>query len=246
MSNQEYLLSLITIEDPEIVSWALTQLSQNTQRNWFWYFDQLPALEAIPSRYPALANQTHLLLSRIHFFADDLPSALDSALEAGDLFDPSHRDLYVDSILALMVTTYIDSKKNEVEDFSEEELSRLSKIQKVVEKVLGKSFGQGGPGENLLLLGLAIETRDFSFFVKLLKQTGDRELDSMFGWLKGRVFEPVLKNKLLGMFLEEFRSREGRFLMGVSQCLFQMGKVEEHADFILEMTSSNNFLRFYF
>ena len=235
-------MSLLSIEDPEIVSWSLSQLSQNTQRNWFWYLDQLPAMQSIPARFPELAQQTNLLLARIYFFADDLQCAVDCALEAGALFDPCQRDLFVDSLLALMVTTYIDSQKNVDAELSQEESARLLKIKGVVEQVLGKSFGKGGAGGNLLLLGLAIETRDFVFFVRLLKKTSDKELGAMFDWIKRRVYEPLLKAKMLGMFLEEFQNRGAGFMRAISQCLFQMGRVEEHADFILEMAGGDIYL----
>ena len=231
MSSKDYLVSLLKIEDKEIVQWALEQLSCSVESNWFWFIDKCPEILNVATAIPEFSNQVHYLVSRLNFFANDMSTSVVHALKSGDLFDPNLRNLYTDNILTLIMSRYVQAKNGKLDINKEEEAS----YRKVVEKVLNQSLSGLEKGDNTILLGLSVEARNFEFFGLVIKQIKDGELRRMFNFMSNRVFEPTLKSKILHLFLEEFRNRDNRFSYCISKTLFLLGYSQEHADFLIKL-----------
>ena len=234
MSSKDYLVSLLKIEDNEIVMWALDQLSSSVEADWFWFIDKCSEILEVASRIPEYSHRVNLLVSRLYFFANDMSSSVTHALKAGDLFDPSKRDLYTDNILTLIMNRYVQAQNGKLEMEEEE----VAEHRKVVEKVLNHSLTGLGKGDNYILLGLSVETKNFDFFKLVIKQLTDFELRKMFDFMSNRVFEHELKSKILHLFLEEFKNRENKFSYCISKTLFLLGYSQEHADFLIKLVQS--------
>jgi hypothetical protein len=188
----------------------------------------------VATAIPEYTQRVHHLLSRIYFFANDMTNAVAHALKAGDLFDPTRRDLYTDNILTMIMNRYVQGQNGKLEM----EESERNELRVVVEKVLNQSLSGLGKGDNIILLGLSVETRNFEFFKLVIKQITDAELRKMFDFMSQRVFQPELKSKILHLFLEEFKKRENRFNYCISKTFFLLGYAEEHADFLIKLVQS--------
>lgn len=234
MSSKDYLVSLLKIEDEEIVVWALDQLSSSVEADWFWLIDNCPEILKVANVMPKISKQVHLLVSRLKFFANDMSSAVTHALQAGDLFDPSKRDLFTDNILTLIMSRYVQAQNGDLEM----DATELDEHRQVVEKVLNHSLSGLGKGDNSILLGLSVETRNFDFLKLVIKQIKDAELRQMFEFMSNRVFESDLKSQILHLFLKEFRNRDDRFSYCISKTLFLLGNSDEHADFLIQLVQS--------
>ena len=242
MSNKDYLISLLKIEDAEIVSWSLQEIFTSIECHWFWFISKATDILEVQSRFPKFKTQINLLLSKIFFYANDMPKAVEHALSAEELFDLSDRSLYTDHILTLIMTNYIQAKNGKL-DLDE---SVLAKYQQIVEKVLGTSLAQKGKGESGMLLGLAIETQNFDFFKALIKEISDEELSSMFLFMSRRVYEPHLKNKILTLYREEFQKREGKFVYNISKSYFLLNMPNDHADYLVSLILGKIFIFIFF
>ena len=234
MSSKDYLVSLLKIEDKEIVLWALEQLSNSVAADWFWFIEKCPEILEVATKFPELAEKVHLLVSRLSFFSNDMPNAVSHALKAGDLFDPTQRDLFTDNILTMIMSQYVKAQNGDLEM----QESELNTHRKLVEKVLNQSLSGLGKGDNNILLGLSVETRNFDFFKLVIKQIKDEELRQMFDFMSDRVFETELRSKILHLFLEEFKNRDNRFSYCISKTLFLLGYAQEHADFLIKLVQS--------
>lgn len=240
MSNKDYLVSLLKIEDSEIVLWALDQLSASVEAEWFWFINECPNILEVATRVPEYSHRVNHLVSRLYFFANDMTRCVQHALKAGDLFDPTTRDLYTDNTLTLIMNRYVQAQNGQIEVDEQE----VAELRQVVEKVLNQSLSGLGKGDNIILLGLSVETKNFEFFKMVIKQTSDGELRKMFDFMSQRVFEPQLKSKILNLFLEEFRKRGNRFSYSISKTFFLLGYAEEHADFLIKMVQSMSMVFF--
>ena len=234
MSSKDYLISLLTLDDQEIISYALEEICKSVQADWFWFIPHVQAIDSIKEQFPNFSNEVNLLLSQLHFYGNDMDQSVKYALDAGDLFNPNKRDLYTDNILTLMMTQYIQVQQGRLQ-ISEDSLGQY---QRIAEKVLNTSFASRGKGDNAMLLGLAIETKNFEFFKLLIIEMGDWELDRIFNFVSRRVYDPELKRRILKLFLAEFQKRKGMFSYNISQSLFLLGNFNEHADYIIELVLS--------
>ena len=139
MSNKEYLLSLIQIDDLEVQEMALDEMLNNIETDWIWYISNTGKILNLCSKNNQLSQKLNLLLSKIYFFGNDMDRSVEHALLAEDLFDSSQRDLYSDNVLTLIISRYIENVNKEDKEMNEDE---FEKYKNIVEKMLNKSFNK--------------------------------------------------------------------------------------------------------
>lgn len=230
MSNKDYLLSLLQIEDQEIRNMTLDEMLNSVETDWFWYISFKDQILDLTNQETELKEKVHLLLSKIFFFANDMENSVEHALLASTLFDCTQRDLYSDNVLTLIISRYIDVVNDKLEMDNEV----FAKYKKIVEQILNVSLQENRKEDNQMLLGLAVETKNFELFKAIIKQSSDKDLKMMFKFMGQRVYSSELKFTIMNIFLQEFEIRKSRMFYELSETFTLLGKAEEHADFIIQ------------
>lgn len=104
-----YLITMLK-NDSEIPSkFALNQMKQNMHYRWIFYVDSLPLLEKKYFKVENLKELTACVMSLIYFYASNKEKSVFWALKSGPHFDIKNRSIYTDSILTLIMDSFIEN-----------------------------------------------------------------------------------------------------------------------------------------
>lgn len=114
----------------------------------------------LPERDRQLAS---LILSKVYYHLGSFTEALEFALAAGPLFDLSHRNEYVETILAKCLDRYIQLRLAKVEDVD-------ARLETIVDRMFDQCFKDK---QYKQALGVALETRRMDMFGQAILNSGN-------------------------------------------------------------------------
>lgn len=131
-------LAMLQEDDKEIKSHVLDKLNQLVDEYWAEISDYITDLEnlyrskEIPEKQVLIA----LILSKIYYNLEDYDSAIEWALEAGEMFNILERSQFINTILKKIIEKYVSIKKHNF--FNEEKLELDDRIKRIVERIFSK------------------------------------------------------------------------------------------------------------
>jgi 26S proteasome regulatory subunit N2 len=114
----------------------------------------------LPERDRQLAS---LILSKVYYHLGSFGDALEFALSAGPLFDLSHRNEYIETILAKCLDRYTTLRLKGEEDID-------SRLKTIVDRMFDQCFKDK---QYKQALGVALETRRMDMFGSAIMNSGN-------------------------------------------------------------------------
>ena len=121
-------LAMLQEDDREIKSHVLDKLNQLVDEYWAEISDYITNLENLfkSNELPEKQKLIALILSKIYYNLEDYDSAIEWALEAGDMFEILERSQFINTILKKIIEKYVSIKKHNF--FNEEKIELDNKI----------------------------------------------------------------------------------------------------------------------
>ena len=145
------VLSMLTDEDPNVVSVALRKLNRIVDLYWAEISEHVSLIEELSedADFPE-RGLASFLASKCFFHLEEYDDALRQALCAGDLFDVSERSEYVSAMISRCIDAYIRARCASGEGSSEEEKAALelmeshgTEVLSIMDRMFARCFADG-------------------------------------------------------------------------------------------------------
>uniref|UniRef100_A0A1I7RR16 26S proteasome non-ATPase regulatory subunit 1 n=1 Tax=Bursaphelenchus xylophilus TaxID=6326 RepID=A0A1I7RR16_BURXY len=209
---------------------------------WFEVADYLSIIERLAEDNSFKERQrAFLLASKVAYCLGDYNSALQLALNAGELFSLTPRkaslllgpqdDLYVDKIVEQALDEYKVSRRTGVMVNS----SLEALINRIFEKTLANR-------EYRFVIGLALDTRRIDMMERAVKAAEDQT--SVLTETVGKILESQLDRKFRGQALDSvfrlFSEMKEPDFVSMCQCLIKLEKPEDVSGILRRLLANNN------
>ncbi len=159
-------LAMLQEDDSEIKSHVLDKINQLVDEYWAEISDYITNLESLfkSNELPEKQKLIALILSKIYYNLEDYDSAIEWALEAGEMFNILERSQYINTILKKIIEKYVSIKKNNF--FNEEKIELDEKIKRIVERIFSKCLENKEVNQ---AIGFSLESYDLERVSKIFK-----------------------------------------------------------------------------
>lgn len=205
-------------------------MKQNIHVRWFHYMDSLELLKQKYIQFPNLSQLCAHVLSLIYFYSANEDQSVDWALKSKSLLNIQERSIYTDTIMTIIVDTYIKNK-NRKDSAMPDEI--FAQFQEIVELILKTSFDLNLPYDKKILVGLAVETEKFGFIEQYLKSVNDVEITKVFNQISELVSTHNKKEEIYRIFFNELKVRPSKNYQLISNCLMNLKLPEEHSQILV-------------
>lgn len=171
-------ISLLDESDPQLQSFALTKLNEIVDQFWPDISDDITSIEILYEDAQFSDRQlAALVASKVYYHLGDYSQSTNYALGAGDLFDISSKDEYVETIVSHCIDTYIKTHQDNYargESPSKVSTSKQDvRLSLVVERMLHRCYADR---EYKQAIGIALEAKRLDILTATIDQSKDDNL----------------------------------------------------------------------
>ncbi|KAJ3194238.1 proteasome regulatory particle base subunit [Irineochytrium annulatum] len=227
------VISLLDEPDEELKVYALQQLNPLVDQFWAEIADAVPKIEALHEddgfKYRTLAA---LVASKVYYHLGELDESLTFALGAGDLFDTSSKNEYVEAIISKGIDTYIALRNNK------------SKVDPLLEEVVQRMFQRCyKDGEYKQAIGIALESLRLDVLKEaIVKGKSQKDLLSYVLTAAITIVQNVeFRTEVLQMLVEIYGSLQEPDYIATSQCFLYLNAPGKSADLLQKLVKIDDY-----
>lgn len=214
------ILALLQDESTEIKEYALQQLNQVIDEFWPEISDQIEKIEILYEDEGFKARKlAALVASKVYFHLEQFTESLQFALGAGELFDVSNSNEYVDTLIAKCIDQYIDLCTKHAEAKTPDSVPKIDpRLEAVVMGMFDRCFADRRYKQ---ALGIALETRRLDKVKEAI--TGSDDVVGMLAYAQKLCMDVVLnrdfRHKVLRLLVDLHNQMSSPDYIRICECL---------------------------
>ncbi|ORX82985.1 26S proteasome regulatory complex, non-ATPase subcomplex, Rpn2/Psmd1 subunit, partial [Anaeromyces robustus] len=202
-------------ESEELQIYALKKLNTIVDQFWAEISDSVSKIEVLyEDEQFKYRNLAALVASKVYYHLGEFDESMSFALGAGDLFDSSLSNEYVETIVAKCIDHYIFLRSNDrVDEISPE-------LEQIIEKVFERCFTDK---EYKQAIGIALESLRLDIIEKAIKAGDSKELLSYVLNASMTLVQNLnARNEVLKLLVELYKNLDEPDYISMTQCFLHL------------------------
>ncbi|OUM69113.1 hypothetical protein PIROE2DRAFT_3006 [Piromyces sp. E2] len=225
-------------ESEELQIYALKKLNTIVDQFWAEISDSVSKIEVLyEDEKFKHRNLAALVASKVYYHLGEFDESMSFALGAGDLFDSSVSNEYVETIVAKCIDHYIYLRSNnQMDEISPE-------LEQVIEKVFERCFEDK---EYKQAIGIALESLRLDIIEKAIKAGDSKELLSYVLNASMTLVQNLnARNEVLKLLVGLYKNLDEPDYISMTQCFLHLKDSFSCAETLKDLVENNNLLMAY-
>ncbi|ORX44150.1 hypothetical protein BCR36DRAFT_586280 [Piromyces finnis] len=225
-------------ESEELQIYALKKLNTIVDQFWAEISDSVSKIEVLyEDEQFKHRNLAALVASKVYYHLGEFDESMSFALGAGDLFDSSISNEYVETIVAKCIDHYIYLRSdNQVDEISPE-------LEQVIEKVFERCFEDK---EYKQVIGIALESLRLDIIEKAIKAGDSKELLSYVLNASMTLVQNLnARNEVLKLLVGLYKNLDEPDYISMTQCYLHLKDSISCAETLKDLVESKELLMAY-
>jgi len=212
------ILAYLDEKNPDVQDAALKRLNEVVDEFWAEIGDSIAKIEVLYENESFKGRKlAALVASKVYFHLEQQTDAMNFALGAGELFDVSQSNEYVDALVATCIEEYI-KLRNKNEENPKETTTIDPRLEKLVEGMFERCFQDKKYKQ---ALGIAVEAQRLDMIQRSVSESDD--VPGMLRYALKTFTEEVqnhnFRQKILRLLVELYQKNSVPDYLSVSECL---------------------------
>ncbi|CCG82810.1 26S proteasome regulatory subunit rpn2 [Taphrina deformans PYCC 5710] len=237
------LVSLLHGDNVQLQGFALTKLNEVVDQYWPDISDDVTSIEILyedpdfPQR-----NLAALVASKVYYHLGDYSQSTTYALGAGDLFDISSKDEFVETIVSHCIDTFVQNQAKSYSsgdfDSYEADPKQSSRLAVVVDKMLQRCYADR---EYKQAIGIALEAKRTDILRRTIDESKD---DNLLTYVLDTSIDVVqdldFRNDILRLLLENFTNQIEPDYFSTIKCVVHLNDPSTAASLLSNLIAKND------
>eukprot|EP00118_Oscarella_pearsei_P025711 m.308636 g.308636 ORF g.308636 m.308636 type:complete len:963 (+) comp44414_c0_seq1:75-2963(+) len=227
-------LALLDEKEAELKSFALRNLNELVDQFWPEIAESVSTIEELCEDYSFASNQlSSLVVSKVYYHLGGFDESVSYALGAGDLFDVSSEQEYVEVIIAKCIDKYTDLRVQQF-DHPNDGIDIDPRLASIVNRMFERSFASRRYKQ---AVGIALETRHLDIFEKAIRESDDvpAMLDYALKMCLSLLQSKEFRNQVLNCLVNIFLALDKPDYINVCQCYVFLSNPSAVAQLLLDL-----------
>eukprot|EP00741_Cyanophora_paradoxa_P005709 tig00000903_g5533.t1 len=230
LSSAAPVLALLDETDPQLQYHALKRLDDLVDSFWHEIADSIAKIESLyeDDRF-SHRDLAALVASKVFYHLGEFNDALTYALGAGNLFDVSVKNEYVQTLVAKCIDEYIALRIKQQEAAKDAAAPIDARLENIVERMFERCFREG---EYKQAIGIALEARRLDKVEAAIKASNDVPalLSYAFDLTLNLVASREFRQKVLEVVVKLHRAQAEPDYVAICQCFMFLDDAAAVAD----------------
>jgi len=225
-------------ESEELQIYALKKLNTIVDQFWAEISDSVSKIEVLyEDEQFKHRNLAALVASKVYYHLGEFDESMSFALGAGDLFDSSLSNEYVETIVSKCIDHYIYLRSsNQMDEISPE-------LEQIIEKVFERCFEDK---EYKQAIGIALESLRLDIIEKAIKAGDSKELLSYVLNASMTLVQNLnARNEVLKLLVGLYKNLDEPDYISMTQCFLHLKDSYSCAETLKSLVENNNLLMAY-